>query len=145
MVTTYQTRVGERGLQFSGGERQRITIARVLPKSIQILLLDKATALLGSETEKLIQGSLAKISIRRTTVTIAYVWSHFAEKWSLVNFETNRKSSHRLSAITFCDEIVVLHESGVAVRGTHSSLLQERGQYLHLWYKQSRQRFQRDK
>ncbi|PKX88431.1 putative transport protein [Aspergillus novofumigatus IBT 16806] len=113
----YQTQVGERGLRLSGGEKQRIAIARVLLKSPRIILMDEATASLDSETEKSIQASLAKISIGRTTITIA----------------------HRLSTITHCDEIVVFHNGTIVERGNHTQLLTQRGRYWQMWDKQTRE------
>ncbi|GIK07509.1 hypothetical protein Aspvir_003175 [Aspergillus viridinutans] len=113
----YQTQVGERGLRLSGGEKQRIAIARVLLKSPRIILMDEATASLDSETEKSIQASLAKISIGRTTITIA----------------------HRLSTITHCDEIVVFHNGTIVERGSHTQLLTKPGRYWQMWDKQTRE------
>ncbi|KAJ5190094.1 hypothetical protein N7491_007863 [Penicillium cf. griseofulvum] len=112
----YQTQVGERGLRLSGGEKQRIAIARVLLKSPRILLMDEATASLDSETEKSIQTSLAQISMGRTTITIA----------------------HRLSTITHCDEIVVFQDGRIVERGTHSTLLDLEGRYCQMWDEQTK-------
>ncbi|KAI1934442.1 hypothetical protein LOZ66_005910 [Ophidiomyces ophidiicola] len=113
----YQTQVGERGLRLSGGEKQRIAIARAILKSPNIILMDEATASLDSETEKTIQASLRKLSTGRTTVTIA----------------------HRLSTIVHCDEIVVLHDGRIVEQGTHSELLVRNGRYRQMWDKQTKE------
>ena len=110
----YETQVGERGLKLSGGEKQRVGIARTLLKNPPILLLDEATSALDSETEHDIQDSLQAMSEGRTTLTIA----------------------HRLSTIADADMIVVL-ESGIIVEsGTHDDLLAKEGRYASLWHRQ---------
>lgn len=111
----YQTTVGERGLKLSGGEKQRVGIARTLLKNPPILLLDEATSALDTETEMEIQAELKAMAKGRTVITIA----------------------HRLSTIAEADRIVVL-ESGVIVeQGTHDALLAADGRYAHLWNRQS--------
>ncbi|ASK90118.1 ABCB family ABC transporter ATP-binding protein/permease [Sphingorhabdus sp. SMR4y] len=111
----YDTQVGERGLKLSGGEKQRVAIARTLLKNPPILILDEATSALDSRTEDEIQATLAKISERRTTLIIA----------------------HRLSTITHADEIIVLNEGRIAERGSHRQLLDKRGLYADMWKRQA--------
>jgi ABC-type transport system involved in Fe-S cluster assembly fused permease/ATPase subunit len=112
----YQARVGERGLKLSGGEKQRVAIARTILKDPRIILLDEATAALDSETEQHIQEALDKLSQGRTTLVIA----------------------HRLSTITTADQILVLHSGQVAESGTHDELLALKGRYASMWRKQIR-------
>jgi ATP-binding cassette, subfamily B, heavy metal transporter len=108
------TEVGERGLKLSGGEKQRVAIARTLLKNPPILILDEATSALDSRTEAAIQGTLDSIAEKRTTLIIA----------------------HRLSTITHADEIVVLEQGLVAERGTHTQLLKQKGIYAEMWARQ---------
>jgi ATP-binding cassette, subfamily B, heavy metal transporter len=110
----YRTRVGERGLKLSGGEKQRVAIARTILKQPRILLFDEATSALDSRTEREIQASLREVSRGRTTLVIA----------------------HRLSTIVDADEIIVLHEGRVAERGTHAGLLARDGLYAAMWRRQ---------
>ncbi|PRP80213.1 hypothetical protein PROFUN_12099 [Planoprotostelium fungivorum] len=113
----YKTLVGERGLRLSGGEKQRVAIARTILKDPQILILDEATSALDSITEREIQNSLMEVSKGRTTLVVA----------------------HRLSTVVDADEILVL-DKGVAVeRGTHSQLLTLNGVYKQLWDIQARE------
>lgn len=112
----YQTKVGERGLRLSGGEKQRVAIARTILKNPRIILLDEATAALDTDTEEHIQGALASLSRGRTVLVIA----------------------HRLSTITTADRILVLHEGQVAESGTHDQLLGMKGRYSSMWRKQVR-------
>lgn len=114
----YDTQVGERGLKLSGGEKQRVAIARTLLKNPPILILDEATSALDSRTEDEIQATLAKISERRTTLIIA----------------------HRLSTITHADEIIVLNEGRIAERGNHRALLAKKGLYADMWQRQAEDR-----
>ncbi|MEP2989663.1 MAG: ABC transporter ATP-binding protein/permease [Parasphingorhabdus sp.] len=114
----YATTVGERGLKLSGGEKQRVAIARTLLKNPPILILDEATSALDSRTEDEIQSTLAKISERRTTLIIA----------------------HRLSTITHADEIIVLNEGRIAERGSHADLLAKNGLYADMWKRQAEDR-----
>ena len=107
----YATQVGERGLKLSGGEKQRVAIARTVLKNPAILVFDEATSALDTRTEKIIQGELAEIARARTTLIIA----------------------HRLSTIVDADEIIVLEHGRVAERGTHASLLDQGGRYAALW------------
>ncbi len=107
----YDTLVGERGLKLSGGEKQRVAIARTLLKNPTIFLFDEATSSLDTKTEKEIQKNLLKISQNHTTLIIA----------------------HRLSTIIHADEILVLHEGKVVERGTHKLLLAQQGSYAHMW------------
>ncbi|EFE39246.1 ABC multidrug transporter, putative [Trichophyton verrucosum HKI 0517] len=118
----YETKVGERGLRLSGGEKQRITIARTFLRSPQILLLDEATASLDSQTERQIQGALEKIAKGRTSITIA----------------------HRLSTITKADQIIVLHQGRVVEKGTHTELLSANGMYSQMWEKQTKAKVKAD-
>lgn len=112
----YQTKVGERGLRLSGGEKQRVAIARTILKDPRIIMLDEATAALDSETEQHIQEALRRLSEGRTMLVIA----------------------HRLSTITNADQILVLHDGSVHERGTHEELLAKKGRYYNMWRKQIR-------
>jgi ATP-binding cassette, subfamily B, heavy metal transporter len=114
----YDTRVGERGLKLSGGEKQRVAIARTLLKDPPILILDEATSALDSRTEAAILDTLAEIERGRTTIVIA----------------------HRLSTVVDADQIVVLDAGRVAERGTHAELLRRGGQYAGMWARQARER-----
>ena len=114
----YATKVGERGLKLSGGEKQRVAIARTLLKNPPILILDEATSALDSRTEAEIQETLRAIAKRRTTIVIA----------------------HRLSTIVDADEIVVLESGRVAERGTHGTLLARGGLYAEMWARQAAER-----
>jgi ATP-binding cassette, subfamily B, heavy metal transporter len=110
----YRTEVGERGLKLSGGEKQRVAIARTILKGPPILLLDEATSALDSHTEKEIQDALDRVSMNRTTLVIA----------------------HRLSTIVAADEIIVLDRGQIVERGTHRTLLGARGLYASMWNRQ---------
>ena len=112
----YYTAVGERGLRLSGGEKQRVAIARTILKNPRIILLDEATAALDTETEEHIQEALTTLSKGRTMLVIA----------------------HRLSTITRAEQILVLHEGKVAERGTHEELISKKGRYAMMWRKQVR-------
>jgi ABC-type transport system involved in Fe-S cluster assembly fused permease/ATPase subunit len=112
----YETKVGERGLRLSGGEKQRVAIARTILKNPRIIMLDEATAALDTETEQHIQEAFTKLAEGRTMLIIA----------------------HRLSTITHADQILVLHKGRVAERGTHEELLEKNGHYAAMWKKQIR-------
>jgi ATP-binding cassette subfamily B protein len=114
----YQTRVGERGLKLSGGEKQRVAIARTLLKNPPILILDEATSALDSRTESEIQDTLEAIAQRRTSIVIA----------------------HRLSTVVNADEIVVLDMGQIVERGTHAELLRQNGLYAEMWNRQAQER-----
>lgn len=111
----YNTKVGERGVKVSGGELQRIAIARVILKDPQIILLDEATSALDTHTEGKIQEALKNLTAGRTTIVIA----------------------HRLSTVTSADQILVVDNGKIVERGSHSELLQMGGQYVGLWEKQT--------
>jgi ABC-type transport system involved in Fe-S cluster assembly fused permease/ATPase subunit len=110
----YETEVGERGLKLSGGEKQRVAIARTLLKNPPVLILDEATSALDSRTEAAIQDTLERIAEWRTTLVIA----------------------HRLSTVTSADRIIVLDRGRVAETGTHDQLLAMRGLYADMWARQ---------
>ena len=110
----YETEVGERGLKLSGGEKQRVAIARTILKAPPILLLDEATSALDSHTERDIQDALDRVARNRTTLVIA----------------------HRLSTIVGADEILVLDQGVIVERGTHRQLLAHRGLYAGMWNRQ---------
>ena len=119
----YETEVGERGLKLSGGEKQRVAIARTILKGPPILLLDEATSALDSHTEKDIQDALDRVSRNRTTLVIA----------------------HRLSTIVGADEIIVLDRGAIAERGTHHQLLASGGLYAGMWNRQREAEAAREK
>ncbi|CDZ62382.1 ABCB family ABC transporter ATP-binding protein/permease [Neorhizobium galegae] len=110
----FDTKVGERGLKLSGGEKQRVAIARTVLKAPPILILDEATSALDTTTEHEIQSALDVVSKNRTTLVIA----------------------HRLSTVIGADEIIVLRDGLIAERGTHSSLLEQNGLYASMWNRQ---------
>jgi len=110
----YDTPVGERGLKLSGGEKQRVAIARTILKSPSILILDEATSALDTKTERDIQQALDEVSRNRTTVVIA----------------------HRLSTVVNADEILVLRDGEIAERGNHFQLLAADGLYAQMWNRQ---------
>ena len=110
----YDTEVGERGLKLSGGEKQRVAIARTILKAPPILVLDEATSALDSHTEREIQDALDRVSRNRTTLVIA----------------------HRLSTIIAADEIIVLDKGVIIERGTHQRLLADGGLYASMWNRQ---------
>ncbi len=107
----YETIVGERGLKLSGGEKQRVAIARTILKNPNILIFDEATSALDSNSEKLIQAELKRIATNRTTLTIA----------------------HRLSTIADADQILVMDQGQIIERGNHRQLLSMGGVYAHMW------------
>jgi ATP-binding cassette subfamily B protein len=109
-----ETQVGERGLKVSGGEKQRIAIARVLLKNPPILLFDEATSALDSEAERSILAALSEIAKDKTTIVIA----------------------HRLSTIVDADQIVVLDQGQIVEQGSHAELLAVQGKYAKLWQMQ---------
>jgi ATP-binding cassette subfamily B protein len=110
----YDTPVGERGLKLSGGEKQRVAIARTILKGPPILILDEATSALDSKTEEDIKSALDVVSANRTTLVIA----------------------HRLSTVVNADEIIVLRDGQIAERGTHHRLLVKQGLYAQMWNRQ---------
>jgi ABC-type transport system involved in Fe-S cluster assembly fused permease/ATPase subunit len=116
----YETGVGERGLKLSGGEKQRVAIARTVLKNPAILVFDEATSALDTRTEKIIQGELSEIARERTTLIIA----------------------HRLSTIVDADEILVLDHGRIVERGTHMELLEQGARYAALWTMQQQSRHQ---
>jgi ATP-binding cassette subfamily B protein len=107
----FETMVGERGLKLSGGEKQRVAIARTLLKNPRILIFDEATSALDSRTEKIIQGELRQIAENRTTLVIA----------------------HRLSTIIDADRILVMEAGRVIEQGNHRELLEQGRAYAHMW------------
>jgi ATP-binding cassette, subfamily B, heavy metal transporter len=110
----YWSTVGERGLKLSGGEKQRVAIARVILKDPRILIFDEATSALDTKTERVIQASLEEVAARHTTLVIA----------------------HRLSTVVGADEILVLEDGRIVERGTHGSLLAKAGVYAQMWARQ---------
>ena len=114
----YDTQVGERGLKLSGGEKQRVGIARTLLKNPPILLLDEATSALDTDTEQEIQGALARAAEGRTVLMIA----------------------HRLSTVADADRIIVLEDGHIVEEGTHADLLARKGRYWGLWQRQANER-----
>ena len=113
----WETQVGERGLKLSGGEKQRVAIARMLLKNPPVLVLDEATSSLDSRNEQAIQEALERVAADRSTLVIA----------------------HRLSTIVNADRIIVLHEGRVVESGRHEELLAQAGRYAELWELQGRE------
>ena len=110
----YDTKVGERGLKLSGGEKQRVAIARTILKAPPILILDEATSALDTATEQEIQTALERVSRNRTALVIA----------------------HRLSTVVNADSIIVLQDGEIAEQGTHGELIQRGGLYAAMWDRQ---------
>lgn len=110
-ILEYFAQVGERGLRLSGGEKQRVAIARTILKDPKIILLDEATSALDTETERNIQAALNRVCANRTTIIVA----------------------HRLSTIIHAHEILVLKDGEIAERGTHEELLSLGGIYNRMW------------
>jgi ATP-binding cassette subfamily B protein len=113
----YETSVGERGLKLSGGEKQRLAIARTLLKHPAMLIFDEATSALDSRTERALQEELTKLARNRTTLIIA----------------------HRLSTVVNADQIIVMDQGRIIERGTHQALLAAGGTYANMWNMQQRQ------
>jgi ATP-binding cassette subfamily B protein len=107
----YDTYIGQRGVKLSGGQKQRLSIARVFLKNPPILIFDEATSALDNESEKVVQESLERLAKNRTTFVIA----------------------HRLSTIRNAKDIIVLTEEGIAERGNHNELLDQKGIYANLY------------
>ena len=107
----YETQVGERGLKLSGGEKQRVAIARTILKAPHIVLLDEATSALDTSNERAIQASLAKVCANRTTIVVA----------------------HRLSTVISADQILVIKDGCIVERGRHEALLSQGGVYADMW------------
>lgn len=120
LPNTWDTTVGERGLKLSGGEKQRVAIARTLLKNPSILILDEATSALDTHTEKIIQAELREITKTHTTLTIA----------------------HRLSTIIDADQILVMEQGQIVERGSHRELLAAEGVYAKLWAMQQQEEHQ---
>jgi ATP-binding cassette, subfamily B, heavy metal transporter len=118
----YQSRVGERGLKLSGGEKQRVAIARVILKEPRILIFDEATSALDTKTEQEIQANLDEVSAGRTTLVIA----------------------HRLSTVVKADEVLVLDQGRIVERGDHAALLARGGVYAAMWARQQQEADERD-
>jgi len=116
MPLGYESMVGERGLKLSGGEKQRVAIARTILKNPPILLLDEATSALDTHTEREIQSALHEVSRNRTTLVIA----------------------HRLSTVVDADEILVLDHGEIVERGRHDELIAHKGAYAAMWNKQKK-------
>ncbi|KAM4836108.1 ATP-binding cassette sub-family B member 6 [Thomomys bottae] len=112
----YETQVGERGLKLSGGEKQRVAIARTILKAPDIVLLDEATSALDTSTERAIQASLAKVCANRTTIVVA----------------------HRLSTVVNADQILVIKDGCIVERGRHEALLSRGGVYANMWQLQQK-------
>jgi ATP-binding cassette subfamily B protein len=108
----YDTDIGQRGIKVSGGQKQRLSIARVFLKNPPILIFDEATSALDNESEKVVQESLEKLAANRTTFVIA----------------------HRLTTIRNAQNILVLTENGIEEQGTHEELLQKNGVYAGLYH-----------
>ncbi len=119
----YEARVGERGLKLSGGEKQRVAIARAILKNPAILIFDEATSALDSETEKSIQGELARIAQGHTTLVIA----------------------HRLSTVMDADQILVMEAGRIIERGGHRELLERNGAYAQMWALQQQEESQQQR
>ncbi|MCQ9154834.1 ATP-binding cassette domain-containing protein [Acidomonas methanolica] len=113
----YETVVGERGLKLSGGEKQRVAIARIVLRNPRLLLLDEATSALDTRTERRIQAALDRLARERTTVMIA----------------------HRLSTVVGCDEILLLEKGRIVERGGHAALMALGGEYARMWLAQARE------
>lgn len=113
----YETRVGERGLKLSGGEKQRVAIARTLLKKPSMLIFDEATSALDSKTERALQNELSGLARNRTTLIIA----------------------HRLSTIVHADQILVMDHGRIIERGTHADLIEAKGVYAQMWQMQRQQ------
>jgi ATP-binding cassette subfamily B protein len=111
----YETVVGERGYRFSGGEKQRIAIARTILRNPPILVLDEATSALDTQTERAVQAALERLAEGRTVIAIA----------------------HRLSTIARMDRLIVLDQGRIIEAGTHAELLAKNGAYAKLWHRQS--------
>jgi ATP-binding cassette subfamily B protein len=113
----YKTSVGERGLKLSGGEKQRVAIARTLLKNPSVLIFDEATSALDSETERAIQKELMALAQNRTTLIVA----------------------HRLSTVIHAHQILVMDSGKIVERGTHEVLLALQGRYAEMWRVQQSQ------